>query len=133
MKSRRKVLMYNIDFYKNERGDSDVLVFLESLRAKLASSKDARIQYSQITRYIELLQINGTNLPSVVVKHLEGDIWELRPGNNRVLFFSYHKGTFVLLHHFRKKTQKTPRKEISLAIFEMKDYISRKESENELE
>jgi phage-related protein len=41
------------------------------------------------------------------------------------LFF-YYNGTYVLLHHYRKKSQKTPQKEINRAKSEMKDYISRK-------
>ena len=34
---------------------------------------------------------------------------------------------FVLLHHFRKKSQKTPQREIDRTISEMHDYLSRKE------
>ena len=54
------------------------------------------------------------------------DIWELRLGNNRVLFFYHRDNTFVLLHHFRKKTQKTPKREINKAKAERDDWISRK-------
>ena len=118
--------MYNIEFYETADGFSEIKEFLESLRVKAATVKDARIQYSQIARYIELLQENGTNLPKQVTKHLDGEIWELRPGNNRVFYFSFDHGTFVLLHHFRKKSQKTPQREIVRARSEMKDYISRK-------
>ena len=125
--------MYNIEFYETASGNSDILDFLESLRTKIASSKDARIQYKQVVRYIQLLEDNGTSLPEVIVKHLEGDLWELRPGHNRIFFFCFWNDTFVLLHHFRKKTQKTPRREIEQAVSEMKDYISRKESKDELE
>ena len=54
------------------------------------------------------------------------DIWELRPGNNRVLFFYHKDDTYVLLHHFRTKTQKTPPREIERAKSERDDWISRK-------
>ena len=33
-------------------------------------------------------------------------IWELRPGNNRVFYFCWRGDRFVLLHQFRKKSQK---------------------------
>ena len=122
--------MYNIDFYQTSGGHSDVFEFLEDLRTKAHSSKDSRIQYKQVTRYIQLLEDNGTNLPTDVVKYLGDDIWELRPGFNRVLFFYYDNGTYILLHHFRKQTQKTPRREIDQAISEMNDYILRKEQES---
>ena len=118
--------MFVIDFYENADGFSDVFEFLESLRGKAGTSKDARIQYGQAARYIQLLQENGTNLPVEIAKHLEDEIWELRPGNNRVFFFFYDQGTYVLLHHYRKKTQKTPQREIKKAKSEMKDYIFQK-------
>ena len=53
------------------------------------------------------------------------DIWELRPGNNRVLFFYHKDDTYVLLHLFRKRTQKTPRSEIEKAKRERNDWLTR--------
>ena len=44
--------MYSIEFYEKENGESDVWDFLEELREKAATNKDARIQYRQITLYI---------------------------------------------------------------------------------
>lgn len=37
--------------------------------------------------------------------------------------------TFVLLHQFRKKTQKTPKREIDKAKAERDDYLARKEAD----
>lgn len=121
--------MYKIEFYENQRGESEVWDFLETLRVKSKTSKDARIQYNQILFYIDLLAKNGTNLPVNITKHLEEDIWELRPGNNRVFYFYYDESQYVLLHHFRKKTQKTPKREITRAKAERDDYIRQKEGE----
>lgn len=39
--------MYSIEFYEKENGESDVWDFLEELREKAATNKDARIQYRQ--------------------------------------------------------------------------------------
>ena len=125
--------MYQIDFYETPDGFSDIIELLESLRSKATSVKDARIQYGQLARYIELLSINGTDLPSDIAKHLEDGIWELRPGFNRVFFFYHENDTYVLLHHFRKKSQKTPKREINRAKAERADYITRKEKSRELE
>ena len=103
--------MFTVKFYETKAGASDVWDFLEELRSKGASNKDARIQYNQTLFYIDLLSKNGTFLPSTITKHIEEDIWELRPGNNRVLYFYCGEDTFVLLHHFRKKTMKIPSRE----------------------
>lgn len=120
-------MAYNIIFYEKKNGESEVWNFLETLRQKSSTSKDARIQYKQIALYIELLQNNGTRLPENITKHIDEDIWELRPGFNRIFYFYYDDNTFVLLHSFRKKTQKTPQREIEKAKSERDDYLSQKE------
>ena len=119
--------MYTVEFYETRDGQCPVWEFLENLRIKSASNKDARIQHKQVSLYIELLQQNGTRLNDNITKHLENGIWELRPGNNRVFYFFYENNTFVLLHQFRKKSQKTPKHEIEKAKSERIDYLSRKE------
>ena len=119
--------MYTVEFYETRDGQCPVWEFLENLRIKSASNKDARIQHKQASLYIELLQQNGTRLNENITKHLEDGIWELRPGNNRVFYFFYENNTFVLLHQFRKKSQKTPKREIEKAKSERIDYLSRKE------
>ena len=121
--------MYTIEFYENNKGKSELWDFLENLRLKAKKSKDARIQYRQISLCIQLLQENGTCLPENVTKHISDGIWELRPGNNRIFYFFYRDNTFILLHTFRKKTRKTPSREIEKAKVERKDYLERRETE----
>lgn len=123
--------MYRVEFYETTDGTSELWDKLEELRVKAAGNKDARVQYKQIALYIQLLQENGTYLNENITKHLGDEIWELRPGNNRVLYFFYDKGTYVLLHMFRKRTQKTPKREIERAKAERADYIRQRESERQ--
>ena len=118
--------MFQVEFYEDAGGHSDVREFLEELQQQIAKSKDARIQYQQLVMYIDLLQRHGTQLSNNIVKLITDDIWELRPGNNRVLYFYHKDDTYVLLHQFRKKTQKTPRREIDKAKAERDDWIARK-------
>ncbi len=59
------------------------------------------------------------------MKHLDGDIWELRPTSDRILFAVATGDDFVLLHQFEKKTQKTPRREIEKAKAELSDFLQR--------
>ena len=117
--------MYQIVFYEDDNGVSELWNFLDDLLQRSSSNKDARIQHKQIVYYIELLQSNGTRLPDTITKNIVQDIWELRPGNNRVFYFYFRDNTFVLLHHFLKKSQKTPRREIDRAISERDDFLSR--------
>lgn len=121
--------MYKIDFYRDSRGESEVINFFNELWEAYPKSKDARIQYEQIFSQIDLLRDKGTNLPPNITKHIEENIWELRPGHNRILYFCWLGDTFVMLHHFRKTTQKTPRREIEKAKRERDDYIRRQNQE----
>ena len=113
---------FTIKFYFDKNGKSDIVDLLNDLQQKSISNKNARVQFRQITLFIELLSKNGTNLPENITKHIDGDIWELRPRKNRVLYFFFKDNKYILLHHFVKKTQKTPKKEILKAIKEIKDY-----------
>ena len=118
--------MYQVVFYEDASGVSELWDFLDDLLQRSSGSKDARIQHKQIVYYIELLQKNGTRLPETITKNIVEDIWELRPGDNRVFYFFFRDNTFVLLHHFRKKSQKTPQREIDPAISERDDFLSKK-------
>ena len=118
---------FEIVFYESQDGKSQIWDFLEDLRRKSRTSKDARVQYNQVSLYIRLLSKNGTNMNEAITKHLDENIWKLRPGNNRVFYFFAQKDTFVLLHQFRKKSQKTPRRELDRAKKERNDYLFRKE------
>ena len=121
---------YKIIFYEKENHETPTLDFLEALRIKAQKSKNARIQYKQAVLYIELLKKNGTFLPDNITKHIEENIWELRPGNNRIFYFFHEQETFVLLHTFMKKSNKTPKREILKAKRERDDYLNRKEHSN---
>ncbi len=102
--------MYTIYFYKDKDGKEPVLEYLRELASK--KGKDSRIKLNKINDYIELLSQLGTQISEPYVKHLEGNIWELRPLRDRILFVAWYDRSFVLLHHFVKRSQKTPRREL---------------------
>ncbi|MEG2843209.1 MAG: type II toxin-antitoxin system RelE/ParE family toxin, partial [Ruthenibacterium sp.] len=99
--------------------------FLITLSKTAQTNKNDRIQYNKISAYIKALQVYGTRIGKPTVKHIDGDLWELRPLENRIFFFYWHNDTFVLLSHFIKKSQKTPTKEIAQARANLKDFLER--------
>ena len=119
--------MFDVLFYENKQGKQPIRKLLNDLRDKSKTSKDARIQYEKILTYIRALQKHGTQIGEPIVKHIIGDIWELRPLSHRVLFFYWKDNKFILLHHFIKKTNKTPPKEIKQAERNMTDHKERNE------
>lgn len=87
--------------------------------------KDSRIKLNKIRDYLKILSEYGTRAGEPYVKHLEGEIWELRPLRDRILFAAWNGESFVLLHCFMKQTQKTPKREIEQAKRNLYDYEER--------
>lgn len=115
--------MHKIYFYRDKNGNEPVLDYLKELLSK--KGKDSRIKANKINDYIEILHQYGTQAGEPYIKHLDGEIWELRPLRDRILFVAWVDGSFVLLHPFMKKTQKTPTREIEKAKRELSDMIER--------
>lgn len=115
--------LHTIHFYRDKSGNQPVADYIRELAGK--SDKDSRIKLHKIQDYINALSEYGLQLKEPHIKHLDGEIWELRPLRDRILFVAWHNGSFVLLHQFMKKTQKTPAREIEKAKRELADLIER--------
>jgi phage-related protein len=77
-------------------------------------------------RIYELIRDLG--LPAVgkpYIDHVQGKLWELRAqdkdGWGRALYCTVTGRTVVILRCFSKKTNKTPRREINLALDRMRE------------
>lgn len=117
--------MYEVLFYRNGSGNSELFDYLIELNEKAWTSKNDRIMLKQIRFCINILETLGSRAGEPYVKHIQQEVWELRPGNNRILFFTWYENKIVLLHHFRKTTGKTPKNEIEKAICEIRDWKGR--------
>lgn len=117
--------MFKIIFYEDKSGCSEVREYILSLEEKAKHSKQARINRNKIVAYMDLLEEMGTRVGEPVTKHLDGEIWELRPLRNRFLYAYYKDNQFIILHNFVKKTQKTPKREIEKAKRNLEDYLER--------
>ena len=115
--------MHKIHFYRDKNGSEPVAEYFAELAGK--SDKDSRIKLNKIRDYVKALSEYGTQAGEPYIKHLDGEIWELRPLRDRILFVGWVNGSFVLLHQFMKKTQKTPAREITKAKRELADLIER--------
>lgn len=115
--------MHKIHFYKDKNGKEPVAEYIAELAQK--KDKDSRIKLNKIRDYIKVLSEYGTQAGEPYIKHLDGEVWELRPLRDRILFVGWLHGSYVLLHQFVKKTQKTPAREIERARRELADLIER--------
>ena len=117
--------MYRVRFYRKKDGESPVEEYIKKLAAQ--KGKDSRINLGKIRDYIKILEEHGTRAGEPFVKKIDDkdDIWELRPLGNRIFFVAWIENTFVLLHAFQKKKQKTPQRQIDQAKREVKDLKER--------
>lgn len=111
----------NIEYYESPTGDKPVEEFINSLEKKAQD---------KIVRTLELLVEFGIRIGLPHAKKLTGTpLWELRilgSDNLRIFYIAQAKTCFLLLHGFKKKTIKTERKEIKVALGHLREYQSRK-------
>ena len=119
--------MSEIHFYEDKDGISPVYDYIEYL--SLRTDKDSRINHKKINDYIEVLSQFGTVVGEPYLKHLEGEIWELRPLRCRIFFAEWTSDSFILLHYFQfKKSQKTPKRDINKAKQNLKEIRDRSDN-----
>jgi len=79
---------------------------------------DMRARFSRVAFLIESVGLEKVGEPHI--KHLEGPLWEMRmtgkDGISRALYVTVEDRRVVVVRVFVKKTQKTPRREIELAL-----------------
>ena len=99
----------------NETVDAEVESMPADMRARLA----------HISRLIEEMGLEQVRLPHV--RHLEERLWEMRlsgrSGISRALYVVATRRRVVIVRVFVKKTQKTSRHEIDLALARAKAII----------
>ena len=112
--------MYEIEFYEDIHGKSEVYEYIQQLRNNL--NKENKQKLKKIYMYIDLLSQEGLKLSEPYIKKIDKEIWELRPLRDRILFASWCNNKFVLLSVFMKQTRKTQKREIDKAVRLLKDY-----------
>ena len=99
--------MYKVYFYQDKNGKQPVKEYLDRLEKKSLKSKDARIKYNKFDQYIAISRKYGIAAGGgPFIKHLDGEIWELRSLRDRILFFAWYNDSFILLSCFMKNTKK---------------------------
>ena len=88
-----------------------------------AQSDDMRARFVRIANLIEIQGLERVREP--YVKHIEGKLWEMRmkskAGIARALYVTASGQRVVVVHIFAKKTAKTPRRAIRLALQRAED------------
>ena len=93
-----------------------VEILSEEVRAELnALPRDMRAKFEHIVKLIREFGLEHVHEPYLA--HLEGRLWEMRmkgqEGIARALYVTARPKRVVVVRVFRKKKQKTPRREIT--------------------
>jgi len=105
---------WRIEFYSDHRGRVPAYEFIEGL---------APHEHAAALRALDLLARYGPRLSIPHARHIEGRLRELRAGPGRLFYFLHLGETFVILHGYRKKSQKASRQEAETAIRRMNDLL----------
>ncbi|WP_054004678.1 type II toxin-antitoxin system RelE/ParE family toxin [Cypionkella psychrotolerans] len=96
--------------------DDEIAALPDELRAKLM----------RLLALIESVGLERMHEPHV--KHLDGKLWELRvsasEGIARGIYVTLTGRRVLVLHVFEKKTQKTPKRAMDLALSRMKSRMT---------
>lgn len=101
-----------------------VEVLNETVAAEIAAlPSDMQARFLRLAERIASVGLESVSEPHV--KHLEGKLWEMRltgrDGIARALYVTAIGRRVVVVRAFVKKTQKTPRSEVELALQRAKE------------
>ena len=105
-------------FFKTKSGNSPIEKYID----KLPEEDQARF-----LEVVDEIEREGLEACRVIFKPIEGKLWEIkfRAGTSgyRVFYVLITKDEMVWLHVIKKKTQKTPKKELKTARQRMKEVL----------
>ena len=107
---------FKVYFFQTARGTCPVKEFMEEQNEEI---------YAKILRSIKLLREGGPFLKPPDAKKIDRNLYELRVRGQEAVRIFYTKSSigYILLHAFKKKTQKIPKKELKLAIDRMEKLV----------
>ena len=105
---------WKIVFYRTARGKEPVSEFIRDLGKR---------DQGKIIWTVDLLKEHGTSLPAPYLKRLTriNKLWELRTKQYRIFLSFLPKKNIILIHAIKKKTAKTPKKDLQLAEQRLKE------------
>lgn len=112
--------MYNLDYYIDSKGKCIYDEYIKDLMKNGCKNEIEKIEH-----YIYLLKDKGEGIFYFKdhAKRIVYDLCELRPFPNRVFYYYCRfNSKYVILHAYKKKTNKTPNDEIDKAINEINEY-----------
>lgn len=111
-----KIMAWKVKFFQTSRGDYPVKEFIE---------QQDDTTYAKTLHAIKLLSNNGPFLKPPYIKKMQDKLYELRISGTVAIriFYTIYNNEYYLLHAFMKKKDRTPTKEIKIAVDRIKDLV----------
>jgi len=107
-----------VTFYETPSGRSPVTDFID---------KQPGTDQAVIVVVFEGIEEYGFAAKGAQFRQLQGKLWEIKikapSGGYRFLYATLDRENLVILHGFKKKTQKTPPKEMKTALRRLKEWL----------
>lgn len=107
--------MLRIHFYLSGSGQSPVEKYLGDL---------PEAEKAEVYAAFQDLRTRGLKEALVSLRQIEGKLWEIRVSQQRVFYVMVEGPLMVLLHVYKKQSQKAPKREIHLAKNRMKQVLA---------
>ncbi|MBP9670553.1 type II toxin-antitoxin system RelE/ParE family toxin [Candidatus Woesebacteria bacterium] len=109
-------MTWKVEYYVNARGESPV--------KKLLLGQEPRVK-AKVLDAIDILTKSGPFLKPPYMKKLLPNLYELRIKSTVAVrvFYSPITSIYYLVHAFVKKTQKTPERELKIALDRVRELI----------
>lgn len=109
-------MAWKVKFFQTARGDYPVQEFIK---------EQDRLTQTKFAHSIKLLIDYGPFLKAPDIKKLQDKLYELRISGKVAIriFYTIYNNEYYLLHAFKKKSQKTPLREIKTALDRIKEII----------
>jgi len=109
--SRKRVI-----YYIDAKGRSPVLEAIKAFTLK---------DQQKIFAYVSLLEERGEELRRPIADYVGEKLYELRPKAHRALYFFLIRDHAVVVHAFRKRSNRLPDAEKRIALSRMDDFLKR--------
>jgi len=100
---------FGVYYFADEEGNEPAREYVQDLTEPERAKVYAYLQHLSEVGY-QIKRPRGDYLGD------KTELYELRPGRNRILYFFIQRNKIILLHAFLKKTQEIPEREIKIAM-----------------
>jgi len=108
-----------IIYFQKANGKVPVIDFINSLEKK---------DEAKIKSCLADIEEDGFDTSKVSFRQIKGKLWEIKirikNGGCRIFYVMLKNNTMILLHAYKKKSQKAPKKELDLALKRMFEVLS---------